>query len=98
MSDFSSEMVLRLAGMCKIAITDEEAASLASELGVITQAVERVQQVVTPDIPATSHPIPLSNVFRSDEVGPTLDREEVLAAAPSAQDGMFKVPQILGEE
>ncbi len=49
-------------------------------------------------MPATSHPIPLSNVWREDEVGPTLDRDEVLAQAPAQQDGMFLVPQILEED
>ena len=49
-------------------------------------------------MPATSHPIPLSNVWREDVVGPTLDRDEVLAQAPAQEDGMFLVPQILEED
>ena len=49
-------------------------------------------------MPATSHPIPLTNVWREDEAGPTVDRDEVLAQAPASEDGMFLVPQILGEE
>ncbi|MBV7363580.1 Asp-tRNA(Asn)/Glu-tRNA(Gln) amidotransferase subunit GatC [Actinomycetaceae bacterium TAE3-ERU4] len=98
MSDFSTEMVMRLASMARIAITEEEANSLAAELEVITQSVEKVQRVATDDVPATSHPIALENVMRVDEVGETLDRDEVLAAAPLAQSGMFKVAQILGEE
>ena len=51
-----------------------------------------------PDVPATSHPIPLTNVMRDDAVVPTLDRDEVLASAPAQEDGRFLVPQILGEE
>ena len=54
--------------------------------------------VATPELPATSHPIPLTNVVREDKVGQTVDRDEVLAQAPAAQDGMFLVPQILGED
>lgn len=49
-------------------------------------------------MPATSHPIPLTNVMRADEVVEPLDLDAVLAAAPAAQDGMFRVPQILGED
>ena len=49
---------------------------------------------VEPDVP----PLPLRNVLRDDVVGPTLDRDEVLAAAPAAEDGRFRVPPILGEE
>jgi aspartyl-tRNA(Asn)/glutamyl-tRNA(Gln) amidotransferase subunit C len=36
-------------------------------------------------------------VLRADDVRPTLDRDEVLAAAPAAEQGRFRVPRILGE-
>ena len=57
-----------------------------------------MSEVATPEVPATSHPIPLTNVWREDVVGETVNRDEVLAAAPAAQDGQFLVPQILGED
>jgi aspartyl-tRNA(Asn)/glutamyl-tRNA(Gln) amidotransferase subunit C len=44
------------------------------------------------------HPWPLRNVMRPDEVGATLDRDEVLAQAPATNDGQFRVPAILGDE
>ena len=44
-----------------------------------------------------NQPMPLQNVLRDDVIGATLDREEVLAAAPAAEDGRFRVPPILGE-
>lgn len=87
-----------MAALARIDLSDEEIERLAGELDVIASAVARVSEVVTPDVPATSHPIPLTNVLRPDEVTATLDREEVLAAAPDAQDGQFVVPQILGED
>ena len=43
----------------------------------------------------TAHPLPLRNVLRADVVRPTLDRDEVLAAAPAAEDGRFRVPRIM---
>ena len=52
----------------------------------------------TSGVPPTSHPIPLSNVLRPDEVRPTLERDDVLAMAPAEEDGRFRVPRILGEE
>ena len=45
-----------------------------------------------------SHPLPLANVLRNDEVLPTLDRAEVLAQAPAVEDGRFRVPRVLSEE
>ena len=46
-------------------------------------------------MPPTAHPLPLVNVLRADEVRPGLDRDEVLAEAPAAEDGRFRVPRIL---
>ena len=96
MARISTDEVARVAGLARIALTPEEITRIAGEL--ITEAVAKVSEVATPDVPATSHPIPLSNVWREDEVGPTLDRDEVLAQAPAQQDGMFLVPQILEED
>jgi aspartyl-tRNA(Asn)/glutamyl-tRNA(Gln) amidotransferase subunit C len=90
--------VARVAGLARIDLRPEELDRLAGELEVIVQSVARVGEVATPDVPATSHPLPLSNVFRADVPVPPLDRDEVLAQAPSAQDGRFAVPQILGED
>lgn len=98
MSRISTDEVARVAGLARIALTPEEITRIAGELDVIAAAVAQVSEVATPDIPATSHPIPLTNVWREDVVGPTLDREEVLAQAPASEDGMFLVPQILGED
>ena len=98
MARISTDGVTRVAGLARIALTPEEIARIAGELDVITEAVAKVSEVATPDVPATSHPIPLSNVWREDVVGPTLDRDEVLAQAPAQEDGMFLVPQILEED
>ncbi len=98
MSSFSVDEVARLAGLARIALTPREVERLADELGVIADAVAKVSEVATPDVPATSHPIPLTNVLREDVVVTTLDRDEVLASAPASDGGKFLVPQILGEE
>lgn len=98
MSSFSVDEVARLAGLARIRLTEGEIERIAGELDVIASAVAKVSEVATPDVPATSHPIALTNVMRADVVVPTLDRDEVLAAAPASEDGKFLVPQILGEE
>jgi len=48
--------------------------------------------------PPTSHALPLTNVFRKDELRPSLPRDLILAAAPAAEQMRFRVPRILGEE
>ena len=79
-------------------MTDQELDNLTTEFGVILNAVARVQEVATTDVPATSHPLPLKNIFRSDVVIPSLTPEEALSGAPASEEQRFRVPQILGEE
>lgn len=98
MSTIDSAEVVRLAGLARIDLTEDEVTRLAGELDVIVQAVATVSEVAGSGVPATSHPIPLTNVFRDDVPGETLDRDEVLSQAPEAEDGKFAVPQILGED
>jgi aspartyl-tRNA(Asn)/glutamyl-tRNA(Gln) amidotransferase subunit C len=90
--------VAHLARLARLAVTDEELDVLAGQLDVILGAVARVQEVAAADIPPTSHAVPLTNVFRPDVIVPCLPRDEVLAAAPAAEDGRFRVPRILDEE
>ena len=98
MSEISAEQVAHLANLARIALTEEEIEHLTKELGQIMHAVEQVNQVATPDVPPTSHPIPMHNVFRDDVVGNTLSAEEALAGAPESDGSRFVVSAILGEE
>ena len=98
MSEITPETVRHLAGLARIALTDSEVEQLTPELAKIVDSVAKVSKVATDDIPATSHPVPLSNVFRPDVVGETLNREQALSQAPEHDGSRFKVSAILGEE
>ncbi|TJY72294.1 Asp-tRNA(Asn)/Glu-tRNA(Gln) amidotransferase subunit GatC [Arthrobacter sp. CAU 1506] len=98
MSEINRAAVAHLARLAHIEMTAEELDKMAGELDVIVDSIKSVQEVARPDVPATSHPIPLTNVFREDVVGETLSQELALANAPDAADGRFKVPAILDEE
>ena len=87
-----------MAGLARIDLTPAELDRLAGELDVIVESVARVSEIATPDVPATSHPLPLTNVFRPDVPVEPVDRALVLASAPEHIDGKFAVPQILGED
>ncbi|MDX6286960.1 MAG: aspartyl-tRNA(Asn)/glutamyl-tRNA(Gln) amidotransferase subunit [Frankiales bacterium] len=98
MPSITREEVAHLARLARLAMNDEELDHLATQLDVILASVARVGEVAAADIPPTSHSVPLTNVFRDDIITPSLPREEVLAAAPAAEDGRFRVPRILDEE
>jgi aspartyl-tRNA(Asn)/glutamyl-tRNA(Gln) amidotransferase subunit C len=90
--------VTHLAGLARIALTPDEIEKLTGELGIILESIATVSEVASPDVPATSHPIPLANVFRPDVVGETLTAEQALSGAPERDGDRFKVSAILGEE
>lgn len=94
----SPDDVARLAELARIDLTAEELARLAPQLDVIIESIAHVSTVATPRVKPTSHPLPLTNVFRADEVRPSLAVEDVLAMAPAAEEDRFRVPRILGEE
>lgn len=98
MSTISRDEVAHLAKLARLAVTDDELDLFAGQLGVILDAVAQVSEVATDDVPPTSHAVPLTNVFRADEVRPGLTQEQALSGAPAAEDGRFRVPRILGEE
>ncbi|WP_024356441.1 Asp-tRNA(Asn)/Glu-tRNA(Gln) amidotransferase subunit GatC [Leucobacter chironomi] len=96
--EITAQTVQHLAGLARIALTDAEIDSLTTELDSILANIAKVSEVARDDVPATSHPIPLNNVTRADEVADVLTREQALANAPETADGMFRVSSILGEE
>jgi aspartyl-tRNA(Asn)/glutamyl-tRNA(Gln) amidotransferase subunit C len=90
--------VARLAKLARIDLTDDELDHLAPQLAVILESVAKVSEVAGADVPPTSHAVPLSNVYRPDEVRPGLTAEEALAGAPEVEQQRFAVPRILDEE
>lgn len=84
--------------LARIQLSDEEVERLTGQLDAIVDNIAKVSEVATPDVVATSHPIPLQNVFRPDVVGDTLTRDQALQNAPDQADGRFRVTAILGEE
>jgi aspartyl-tRNA(Asn)/glutamyl-tRNA(Gln) amidotransferase subunit C len=98
MSEITPELVRHLASLARILVTDEEVETLAGELSVIVDSVAMVNQAVSGDVPATSHPIPMANVFREDVILPSLSQAEALSGAPDSFDGRFKVNAILDED
>ena len=98
MSEITPDLVRHLASLSRILVTDDEVEKLAGELGVIVDSVATVNKAVSGDVVPTSHPIPMSNVFREDEVAPSLTQEQALSGAAGSAEGRFKVAAILDED
>lgn len=89
---------MHVAKLARLDITEEEADLYASQMSAVLEHAREMETLDIDGIEPTAHPMSIENVLREDVVKPTLDREEVLAAAPDAIGGRFSVPKILGEE
>lgn len=90
--------VAHLARLSRLSLSDSELDQFAPQLDEILTWVARVGEATSADVPATTSGVPRVNIFRPDVVRPSLDRDEVLAAAPAAEDGRFRVPRMLDEQ
>jgi aspartyl-tRNA(Asn)/glutamyl-tRNA(Gln) amidotransferase subunit C len=90
----SEEQVRHVANLARLGLTDEEVGRIGDQLGAILEAIEKIQELDLADVPPTANPLNLTNVLRPDEPRAELPREEALAPAPEAVDGLFAVPRI----
>jgi aspartyl-tRNA(Asn)/glutamyl-tRNA(Gln) amidotransferase subunit C len=84
--------VLHVARLARLALEEDEVERLTGELGAILEAVGVVSELDLADVPPTSHPLDLVNVWDDDEPRPSLSLDEVFANAPDRQGDHFRVP------
>ncbi|HZQ59299.1 MAG TPA: Asp-tRNA(Asn)/Glu-tRNA(Gln) amidotransferase subunit GatC [Acidimicrobiales bacterium] len=93
----SRDDVAHVARLARLDVTDEELDRFTAQLAAVLEYASDVASLDTAGVPPTAHPLELLNVLREDVPVASLDRDEVLAAAPAVVDGRFRVPKILGE-
>ena len=99
MSEITRDEVAHLARLARLALDADELDRLAGQLDVILGAVAKIGEVSDAvGVRPMTHAVPLENVMRPDVVVASLPRDDVLAGAPAAEDGRFRVPRILDEE
>jgi aspartyl-tRNA(Asn)/glutamyl-tRNA(Gln) amidotransferase subunit C len=88
----SREEVLHVARLARLALTDDEVERLTDELAAILDAVGIVAELDLADVPPTSHPLDLVNVWDEDEPRSSLSLDDVFANAPVRDGDLFRVP------
>lgn len=91
----TKEEVTYVADLARLEFDDEAVERLADELGAVLNYAETLNKLDTSAVKPTEHILPVQNVFREDVVKPSLPIDEVLANAPEAEAGCFKVPRVL---
>ena len=90
-----AEQVRKVAKLARLALTEAEIKEFTSQLGAILGYVEKMNELATDEVEPLAHCLPISNVFRPDEVRDSLGTERTLANAPDSDGPFFKVPKIL---
>jgi aspartyl-tRNA(Asn)/glutamyl-tRNA(Gln) amidotransferase subunit C len=86
------EQVLHVARLARLEIPEDEIETVREQLGAILDAVSRVSELDLADVPPTSHPLDLANVWDEDEPRASLARDDALRNAPDPSGGAFRVP------
>lgn len=95
MMKLAREQVEHIAALARLSLSEEEKALYQEQLSAILEHFARLQELDTGGISPTATVLPLRNVMRADEAHPTLPREDILANAPAAENGCFRVPAVL---
>lgn len=95
MAKITTDEVARIAHLARIALSVPEAKQLAAELDTILQYVSKLQSIDTKTAKTTSQVTGLKNVWRKDEIKPSLETKSALANAAAQQSGYIKVKKVL---
>jgi aspartyl-tRNA(Asn)/glutamyl-tRNA(Gln) amidotransferase subunit C len=88
--------VEHIAKLSRLEFTDEEKIRFTDQLNQILDYIEKLNELDTTNVEPLSHVIELKNVFREDEVVPSIRQEEALKNAPSRTEKFFRVPKVIG--
>ncbi|HWR20630.1 MAG TPA: Asp-tRNA(Asn)/Glu-tRNA(Gln) amidotransferase subunit GatC [Verrucomicrobiae bacterium] len=89
--------VEHVARLARLELTTEEKERMRAQIDSILSYIDKLNELDTSAVEPTSHVLPMTNVFREDEVMPSLSQEEVLVNAPDRHELFFRVPRILEE-
>ena len=95
MSDFNLKHIARLA---RLHFKDEELKVFESQVAGILKLVDELKEVNMDGVEPTSHPLDIKNVFREDEVNPSLPIEEFLKQSPRSRGRFFEVPKVIEDK
>ncbi len=84
-----------VAGLARLEFSEDEKDMYTRTLNDILEYAEKLKQVDTDSVPPTAHILPVKNIFRKDQVRPSMDRDKLLMNAPDKDKGCFRVPRVI---
>jgi aspartyl-tRNA(Asn)/glutamyl-tRNA(Gln) amidotransferase subunit C len=87
--------VRKVAILAKLTLSETDIERMATDMDAMLVYVATLANLDTEGIVPTAHAVPMANAFRADQLRPSLEREEVMAAAPKSANGTFRVPKVI---
>lgn len=81
--------------LARIELTDKEKDIFSKQLSSIIEYMDKLNELDTTDVNPTAHVLPIKNVFRDDDLKPSLPRGKALQNAPNKTDNFYRVPKII---
>ena len=93
----TTEQIRHVAHLARLKCSDQEIATLTDQLGDILDYVAQLEQLDTDNVEPLAHCLPIHNVFRDDDIKPSLSNDQALANAPARDGEFFVLPKVLGD-
>jgi aspartyl-tRNA(Asn)/glutamyl-tRNA(Gln) amidotransferase subunit C len=90
--------VEKIAELARLKFTEEELENFTPQMNEILSYMDKLNELDTENVEPLSHPVEQTNVFREDEMKPSITTEEALKNAPSKDEHHFKVPKVIGDK
>jgi aspartyl-tRNA(Asn)/glutamyl-tRNA(Gln) amidotransferase subunit C len=88
--------VEHIAELARLKFNEKELDNFTHQLNEILSYMEKLNELNTENVEPLSHPVENSNVFRNDEIKPSVNRDDALKNAPDKNESFFKVPKVIG--
>lgn len=86
-----------IASLSKLKFEENELENFTHQLNDILAYVEKLNELDTENVEPLSHPVENNNVFREDELKPSITTEEALKNAPNKTEEFFRVPKVINQ-
>jgi aspartyl-tRNA(Asn)/glutamyl-tRNA(Gln) amidotransferase subunit C len=90
--------VEKIAELARLKFSEEELENFTPQMNEILSYMDKLNELDTENVKPLSHPVEQTNVFREDELKPSISTEEALKNAPSKDEHHFKVPKVIGDK
>ena len=90
--------VEKIAELSRLKFSEEELENFTPQMNEILSYMDKLNELDTENIKPLSHPVEQTNVFREDELKPSISTEDALKNAPVKDEHHFKVPKVIGDK